>query len=372
MGFILGSKDYLTDLSYLGLLKTRNINITTEDGIIIKGYHTLNPSHKTNDYNFELANCERIILYLHGNAGNRALPTFRVDKFIKLSSYLNAHVITIDYRGFGDSQGSPSEYGTLLDTKAVIKWIHDIVLLNNDISFGYFQSKHEYQKKIKSYLNTLNNNNNNNNTKNNINNNINNSTMSRKQPYLYIYGSSLGGGIAAAIAEELSKNYAKSLTGLILESTFTSMPEAALSHPVAAPFRIFPFIRNIMFNYLSFKYPTLHRIPNIEYPLLFMHGLKDDKIPIIHAKRNYNAALNRTYSNDHIHLHNNNYNDVNNNDSNNNHNNNNNNCSARKYYTELIEFPDANHDTIYLSLNWIDRLTEFMKKSEIIYDQNNI
>lgn len=111
----------LTDLNRFGIdATTRNVNFTTEDGFLLRGYHMI-PSHDTlslltltskldtsynssnitsvqSFYDNQLANSERIVIYFHGNAGTRALHD-RLEIIKKLSLYFSAHVITFDYRG---------------------------------------------------------------------------------------------------------------------------------------------------------------------------------------------------------------------------------------------------------------------------------
>lgn len=41
----------------------------------------------------------------------------RVEKYHYMASHLCAHVITIDYRGFGDSPGWPTESGIVEDAR---------------------------------------------------------------------------------------------------------------------------------------------------------------------------------------------------------------------------------------------------------------
>jgi abhydrolase domain-containing protein 12 len=125
----------LTDLKRFGLLQqTRNINITTQDGFVLKGYHIM-PLKETADitninniengnliptsnderelfFDKKLASSKRIFVYFHGNAGTRSLSP-RIATLKQLSDQLDSHVITFDYRGFGDSEGWPSEIGKL-------------------------------------------------------------------------------------------------------------------------------------------------------------------------------------------------------------------------------------------------------------------
>ncbi len=62
------------------------------------------------------------VLYLHGNSMNRAAP-FRIAAYSTLTSRLDVNVVAIDYRGFGDSTGTPSEEGLVEDARAAYRWI---------------------------------------------------------------------------------------------------------------------------------------------------------------------------------------------------------------------------------------------------------
>jgi abhydrolase domain-containing protein 12 len=98
-----------------------------------------------------------VFLYFHGNAGNRASPkrieTYRVCCLAKplssanvlqnLSERLNVNVLTIDYRGFGNSEGSPTENGLALDARAAWNWLlaegvdaKNIILLGHSLGTG--------------------------------------------------------------------------------------------------------------------------------------------------------------------------------------------------------------------------------------------
>ncbi len=78
-----------------------------------------------------LAGARRVVLYLHGNMvhfrcfcqcilcilfvqGTMALG-HRVELLNSLTETMAAHVVTIDYRGFGVSTGSPTEEGLIED-----------------------------------------------------------------------------------------------------------------------------------------------------------------------------------------------------------------------------------------------------------------
>lgn len=62
------------------------------------------------------------VLFLHGNAASRAVH-FRVELYEQLAQEFEANVLVVDYRGFADSQGKPSETGLVLDARAAYDWI---------------------------------------------------------------------------------------------------------------------------------------------------------------------------------------------------------------------------------------------------------
>lgn len=73
------------------------------------------------------------ILFLHGNAMTRAF-SYRTRLYSSLTSRLDANVLAIDYRGFGDSEGVPSERGLLLDARAAWDWLIEHGAKEGDIT----------------------------------------------------------------------------------------------------------------------------------------------------------------------------------------------------------------------------------------------
>lgn len=62
------------------------------------------------------------ILFFHGNAATRAFHV-RVSHYQAFSSRLGANVLAIDYRGFAESTGQPTEEGLIRDGKAAWEWL---------------------------------------------------------------------------------------------------------------------------------------------------------------------------------------------------------------------------------------------------------
>ncbi len=85
----------------------QDVFLTTSDGVKIHGWYVTHPEAKA------------AILYLHGNAGNIEI---RRDVLEGLRQ-LPANVLLIDYRGYGNSEGRPSEVGIYRDARAAYDWL---------------------------------------------------------------------------------------------------------------------------------------------------------------------------------------------------------------------------------------------------------
>ena len=64
---------------------------------------------------------EWMTLYFHGNAGN---ISHRIDH-IEAITAAGSHLFIIDYRGYGKSEGSPSEEGIYRDADAAYRYVRD-------------------------------------------------------------------------------------------------------------------------------------------------------------------------------------------------------------------------------------------------------
>jgi fermentation-respiration switch protein FrsA (DUF1100 family) len=74
----------------------------TEDGLALHGWYATR------------ARAELVLLWFHGNAGNLS---YRFDMMAKLME-LPVSIFIIDYRGYGRSEGRPSENGIYMDSRA--------------------------------------------------------------------------------------------------------------------------------------------------------------------------------------------------------------------------------------------------------------
>src|SRR5690606_26810651 len=86
-------------------------------------------------------NPRAVVLMTHGNAGN---VTHRTERLRMLQQDLRVAVMAVDYRGYGRSEGMPSENGVLRDARAARKWLaeragvkeREIVLLGESLGGG--------------------------------------------------------------------------------------------------------------------------------------------------------------------------------------------------------------------------------------------
>lgn len=94
---------------------------------------------------------------------------------------------------------------------------------------------------------------------------------------ILIYGESMGG----AIALNLATNHPET-SGLIMQSSFTSMANAIISKPVM---KVFPISL-----ILSEKFDSLTRIRQLKIPVLFLHGMADSVVPAKMSRQLHAAA----------------------------------------------------------------------------------
>ena len=167
----------------------------------------------------------KTIVYFHGNAGRLENRIHKLNHF----KDMNINFLIISWRGFSGNSGNPSEQGLYKDGKSAIDWLKNMGLEDKDI---------------------------------------------------ILYGESLGTGIATEIAQN------KKFAGLILETPFTSMIDAAKN--------FYPYIP-IGF-LLKDRYENDKKIKNINIPLLVMHGEKDQIIPFKMGKKIYEIANQPKYS----------------------------------------------------------------------------
>ena len=159
------------------------------------------------------------IVLFHGNAGNIG---DRLDHFAMLLE-TGANLFAIDYHGYGRSEGKPGETETYLDAQAAHAWL---------VQRGFAPTN------------------------------------------IIALGESLGGGVASELA------LGEPLGGLILQSTYTSIPDIGAELFPWLPVRLLATI----------KYDTRAKLAHIRIPVLVMHSREDTMIRFHHAEKNFAAA----------------------------------------------------------------------------------
>jgi fermentation-respiration switch protein FrsA (DUF1100 family) len=162
-----------------------------------------------------------VLLFCHGNAGN---ISHRLES-ISLFHSLSLSVLIFDYRGYGKSEGKTTEKGTYLDAEAA--W--------------------DYLVNVKG-----------------------------KSPgKIILFGRSLGAAVAADIALK------KSPAGLIMESSFLSVPEMGKKYYPWVPVKLLS----------KFDYSTIDKIHLISCPKLIIHSPDDEIVPFEHGRTLFEKAV---------------------------------------------------------------------------------
>ena len=142
------------------------------------------------------------------------------------------NLVIFGYRGYGKSEGIPSEEGVYLDGLAMAKYVFE-------------------DQEAEKYIDREN---------------------------VFLFGRSLGGAIAAKVALDMSFPF----KGIIFENTFTSLGDLVDI--------MFPFIKLFRKYLLKSKFETINIIGKIERPILFCRSENDELIPKIQMDTLYNSA----------------------------------------------------------------------------------
>nr|XP_005603522.2 protein ABHD12B isoform X1 [Equus caballus] len=224
---------------------TVNFYLRVEPGVTLGIWHTV-PSCRGEDakgkdrswYEAALRDGNPIIVYLHGSAENRAAP-HRI-KLVKVLSDGGFHVLSVDYRGFGDSTGKPTEEGLTADALFVYEW-----------------------------------------TK----------ARSGTTP-VCLWGHSLGTGVATNAARVLEERGSPA-DAIILEAPFTNIWVASINYPLLKIYRKLPgFLRTLMDALRKDKivFPNDENVKFLSSPLLILHGEDDRTVPLEIGKQLYEIA----------------------------------------------------------------------------------
>ncbi len=191
-------------------LEFEDVLFSSDDGVKLHGW-------------FIPGSVDATMLWLHGNSGN---ISDRVDNILQLNRNLGANIFIFDYRGYGRSEGTPSEPGTYLDAEAALE---------------YLRSRGQNLK-------------------------------------LIVFGRSLGASVAVELAIR------QQVHGVILESPFTSVDAMnRRTHPIISAFISAGSV-------VMSKYDSLSKIGEVKTPLLVVHGDQDEIVPFDMGRELFDAA----------------------------------------------------------------------------------
>ncbi|KAL2022012.1 hypothetical protein VTK56DRAFT_6252 [Thermocarpiscus australiensis] len=207
----------------------------------------------------------RLVLYFHGTSGTMA-SGWRPDSYRSLyaADPVNTHVLTFDYRGYGESTGNPTEPGIITDALAVADWAMN--------------------------------------------------TAGIPPERIVVFGQSLGSAVAIALVNELAKREpAIHFAGLVVTASFSDVPQLTATYriggviPVLSPVAKVKPVFGFFARRLSSTWDNLHRVGMFvetaeRYDITFLHAEDDTDIPMEHSVKLFTEAVRvasgATYAND--------------------------------------------------------------------------
>jgi fermentation-respiration switch protein FrsA (DUF1100 family) len=161
-----------------------------------------------------------VVLFAHGNAGNLSHRA----EALRMLHKCGAEVLIFDYRGYGQSEGRPNEAGILQDARAARAWLAGRAAV--------------------------------------------------PEKEVVLFGESLGGAVMVDLAA------CDGARGLILQSTFPSLPEVAARHYPWVPVRLL----------MRTELNSLAKIDRYQGPVLQSHGDDDRIVPYELGQKLFTAA----------------------------------------------------------------------------------
>ena len=209
------------DPSHVGL-EYEDVWLTADDGV------------KTHAWFIRGEDCEEptrrriVMLITHGNGGNISVRLDQYREFVTRFRFID--IFALEYRGYGLSEGSPSEEGFAMDAIAARRWIDEYVI---GLPF-------------------------------------------EERPSIVYFGRSLGGAVATRLASEVSPD------ALILECPISSIPDLAKT---LTPWRFLPIER-----FIHNRFDTASHAGDVLCPVLVMHSEFDEIVSIDSGRKVYDAV----------------------------------------------------------------------------------
>jgi abhydrolase domain-containing protein 12 len=163
--------------------------------------------------------------------------------------------VTIDYRGFGYSTGSPFERGLIIDGISLVNWAIDVA--------GIPPNR------------------------------------------IVLLGQSLGTAVATAVADHFITEENLEFKGIVLVAGFSDMPTLLENYaiggfiPILSPLRPYPMVQKWFGKHIQETWYTITRLDNLvrkskNINLRLIHAKDDYEIPWTHSNLLFNAAANAT------------------------------------------------------------------------------
>ncbi len=190
-------------------LHVENAHFQSSDGTKLHGWYLPHPDPWA------------VVLFCHGNAGN---IEHRAGLMNTLHHRVGVSAMIFDYRGYGQSEGTPTEAGVMADARAARRWLAQREGIAED--------------------------------------------------RIVLMGRSIGGAVAVDLAA------GSGARGLVLESTFSSVPDVAAKLYPLLPVRLL----------MRSKFDSAAKIGDYSGPLLQSHGDADRVVPYELGRRLHAAA----------------------------------------------------------------------------------
>lgn len=190
----------------------QDVSLRTRDGVQLHGWYI---PHAT---------ASHTLLFLHGNAGN---ISHRGDS-LRIFHRLGLNVLILDYRGYGRSEGRPSEAGLYRDAAAGWRYLLD----ERGLAPGQ----------------------------------------------VVLFGRSLGAVVAAWLAADVDATERPAV--LIMESGFSSAADVARD--------AYPLLHRLV--PLRYRFDATAHVRRVHCPVLVLHSADDEIIPYALGEKIYSAA----------------------------------------------------------------------------------
>lgn len=197
----------------------------------------------------------RLLIHFHGNAGTVG-AAYRPAYLRSLSAAdpKNIHILAVEYRGFGLSEGSPDEEGLIEDGIAAVRWALDAGIPAERIT---------------------------------------------------LLGQSLGTAVTFGVAEKLVREEGIELGAIISIAGFADMRSLVATYrvagmiPILSPLKSYPIVQRYLASYVRDTWNSAARIESLvrlskKLRLVIIHASNDQEIPSANSHVLFTAAVNGT------------------------------------------------------------------------------